>query len=197
MANNGTVRQQKIIKSARAVIFHKGIERLTVREIAKELKMTNGALYRHFKSKDEIISLLIDDIEETLVSAIQEAANKNVNPIQKLESIFLSHLSYSEQMKGTSFTVINQVSGLKDKHLKKKMLEVLNKYLKTIKEIVIQGMESGIIRNDINPTSASIVFLGTIQSIVTLWCLSGYKHSLRKSQFVQMFGIYKSWLAVI
>lgn len=196
MANNGTVRQQKIIKSARAVIFHKGIERLTVREIAKELKMTNGALYRHFKSKDEIISLLIDDIEETLLSAIQEAANKNVNPMQKLESIFLSHLSYSEQMKGTSFTVINQVSGLKDKHLKKKMLEVLNKYLKTIKEIVIQGMESGIFRKDINPTSASIVFLGTIQSIVTLWCLSGYKHSLKKAYFSGILDIYKSWLVI-
>ena len=196
MAHSITFRQQRIIKSARAVIFRKGIERLTVREIAKELKVTNGALYRHFKSKDEIISLLIDDIEVTLLSAIQDAANKNVGPLQKLESIFLSHLSYAEQMKGTSFTVINQVSGLKDKYLKKKMLVVLHKYLKTIKEIVIQGVESGVFRREIDPASASIVFFGTVQSIVTLWCLSGYKHSLRKAYFSQMMDIYKSWLAV-
>ncbi len=191
-----TIRQQEIIKSVRAVIFSKGIEKLTVREIAKELKITNGALYRHFKSKSEIISLLIDDIEENLLSAIQEAANKTGDPLQKLESIFLSHLSYSEQMKGTSFTVINQVSGLKDKHLKRKMLGVLHKYLKTIKAIVIQGIESGIFRKDIDPTSASIVFFGTIQSMVTLWCLSGYKLSLRKAQFTQILDIYKSWLAI-
>lgn len=196
MACNRTERQQKIIKSARAVIFLKGIERLTVREIAKELKMTNGALYRHFKSKNEIISLLIDDIEDNLLFAIKEAANKTGDPLQKLESIFLSHLSYSEQMKGTSFTVINQVSGIKDKKLKEKMLGVLNKYLKTIKEIVIQGKESGIFRKDINPASASIVFFGSIQSMVTLWCLSGYKHSLRKAHFAQVLDIYKSWLAV-
>ena len=196
MSNNSTIRQQRIIKSARAVIFSKGIERLTVREIAKELKMTNGALYRHFKSKSEIISLLIDDIEDTLLSAIQEAANKTNDPLQKLESIFQSHLSYSEQMKGTSFTVINQVSALKDKKLKKKMLGVLHKYLKTIKGIVVQGVESGIFRKDIDPTSASIVFLGTIQSIVTLWCLSGYKHSLRKAHLGSMMDIYKGWLVV-
>jgi AcrR family transcriptional regulator len=192
----GTIRQQEIIKSARAVIFSKGIEKLTVREIAKELKITNSALYRHFKSKNEIISLLIDDIEETLLSAIQEAANKNADPIQKLESIFMSHLSYSEQMKGTSFTVINQVSGLKDNHLKRKMSGVLNKYLKTIKGIVVEGITSGIFRKEINPASASIVFFGTIQSMVTLWCLSGYKVSLRKAYFTQMFDIYKSWLVV-
>ena len=196
MAYTRTIRQQEIIKSARAVIFSKGIEKLTVREIAKELKITNSALYRHFKSKNEIISLLIDDIEETLLSAIQEAANKNADPIQKLESIFMSHLSYSEQMKGTSFTVINQVSGLKDKHLKRRMLAVLNKYLKTIKGIVAQGIESGVFQKNIDSTSASIVFFGTIQSIVTLWCLSGYKVSLRKAQFTPMLDIYKSWLVV-
>lgn len=196
LVSNGTVRQREIIIAARAVIFSKGIEKLTVREIAKELKITNGALYRHFKSKNEIISLLIDDIEETLLSAIQEAANKTGDPLEKLESIFLSHLSYSEQMKGTSFTVINQVSGLKDKRLKRKMLGVLSKYLKTIKGIVIQGMESGIFRKDIDPNSASIVFLGTLQSMVTLWCLSGYKLSLKKVQFTQMLGIYKGWLEV-
>lgn len=196
MAYSRTARQQKIIKCARAVIFLKGIERLTVREIAQELKMTNGALYRHFKSKNEIISLLIDDIEDTLLSAIQEAADKNTDPVQKLESIFLSHLSYSEQMKGTSFTVINQVSGLKDAHLKRKMLGVLNKYLRTIKRIVDQGIGSGVFRKDIDSTSASIAFFGTIQSIVTLWCLSGYKHSLRKDYFLQMLDFYKIWLIV-
>ena len=118
------------------------------------------------------------------------------DPLQKLESIFLSHLSYSEQMKGTSFTVINQVSGLKDKVLKRKMFRVLNKYLKTIKKIVVQGVELGIFRKDIDSTSASIVFFGTIQSMVTLWCLSGYKLSLKKADFIQTLDIYKSWLAV-
>lgn len=196
MVQNGTIRQLEIIIAARAVIFSKGIENLTVREIAKELKITNAALYKHFKSKNEIISLLIDDIEENLLSAIQRAADKIDDPLQKLESIFYSHLSYSEQMKGTSFTVINQVSGLKDTHLKRKMFGVLNKYLKTIKGIVVQGMDSGVFRKDIDPNSASVLFFGALQSMVTLWCLSGYKLSLRKAHFKQMLDIYKSWLVV-
>lgn len=196
MGYKRTIRQQEIIRGARAVIFSKGIEKLTTREIAKELKVTNGALYRHFKSKNEIIDLLIDDIEETLLTTIQEAADRNLDPLHKLESIFYSHLSYAEQMKGTSFTVINQVSGLKDKHLKRKMLGVVNKYLKTIKAIVAQGIKSGVFREEIDPASASIVLFGTIQSMVTLWCLSGYKLSLRKAQLAQLLNIYKSWLIV-
>jgi AcrR family transcriptional regulator len=189
-----TLKQQNIIKGARAVIFAKGIEKLTIREIAKELKITNGALYRHFKSKNEIISLLIDDIEENLLSAIQEAASKNGNAMQRLEGILLSHLSYAEQMKGTSFTVINQVSGLKNKYLKKKMLKVLNKYLNTIKSIVMEGVKSGVFKKEINPASVSIMFLGSIQSVVTLWCLKGYAPSLKKAHFSQILNIYKNLL---
>ncbi|MDE2223354.1 MAG: TetR/AcrR family transcriptional regulator [Candidatus Omnitrophica bacterium] len=190
-----TIRQRQIIIAARAVIFSKGIENLTVREIAKELKITNGALYRHFKSKDEIVSLLIDDIEATMLATIKEAADKTNDPLRKLEGIFLSHLSYSERMKGTSFAIINQVSGIKNKHLKTKMFKVLNRYLKTIKAIIVEGMDAGRFRRDLNPTSASIVFFGTIQSMVSLWSLSGYKLSLRKPHFTRMLDVYKSWVA--
>ena len=62
-----TACQSRIIDSARRIIFSKGIESLTTREIAKDLQLTNGSLYRHFKNKKEIISILIDDIEETLL----------------------------------------------------------------------------------------------------------------------------------
>ena len=95
-------------------------------------------------------------------------------------------------MKGTSFTVINQVSALKTPMLKRKLSRVLNKYLKLIKDIVIQGMKHGVFRKDIDPNSASVIFFGALQSMVTLWCLSGYKFSLRKFHFKQMLDIYKN-----
>lgn len=174
----------------------KGVENLTTRMIARELRLTNGALYRHFQSKKEIISLLIDDIEETLLATIREAAHTKGDPLYRLENIFLSHLSYAEQMKGTSFVIINEVSGIKDKNLQRKMFSVLNRYLKTIKEIIMEGIESGLFRKELNPASASIVFFGTIQSMVTLWSLSGYRLSFRKNQFAQTLNIYKSWIAV-
>ena len=70
------------------------------------------------------------------------------------------------------------------------MFGVLNKYLMTIKEDSDSRMELGIFRKDIDPTSASIVFFGTIQSIVTLWCLSGYKLSLKKDRFYTSIWIF-------
>lgn len=191
-----TVRQQSIIEAARKIIFLKGIESLTVREIAKELNITNGALYRHFKSKKEILSLLIDDIEETLLTTIREAADAQGDVIEKLKNIFLSHLSYAERMKGTSFAIINEVSAIKDKNLQRKMLNILNRYLNIIQKIVVQGMEEGVFRKDIDPFSASTTFFGSVQSLITLWRLSGYRLSLSQARLEKTFNVYKNIVLV-
>ncbi len=191
MVNKTTLRQQEIIDSVRRIIIAKGMENLTVREIAKDIKMTDGALYRHFKSKKEILSLLINDIETTLLSTINEAASQSMEPLQKLENIFMSHLSYAEQRKGISFIVINKTLSLKDKSLQKKMFGVISKYLKTIKLILSEGIASGRFRRGMNLDSSSIVFFGMVQSMVTLWGLSGYRYTLRKDRLEEMFNLYK------
>ncbi|MBU0503179.1 MAG: TetR/AcrR family transcriptional regulator [Candidatus Omnitrophota bacterium] len=190
-----TKKQIRIIESVRRIISAKGIEKLTIHEIAKDLGVTDGALYRHFKSKKEIISLLIDDIEKTLLASIAEAAGKSKEPRQKIRDIFLSHLSYAEQRKGFTFIIINETLNIRDKSLQKKMFGVIQKYLKVIEEIFRGGNGSTGFRKGIDASSASIVFFGTVQSIVTLWALSGYKYPLGKAGLDKILGIYEKGIA--
>ena len=185
-----SIRRQEIVNAARKIISSRGIENLTVRKIADELRVTDGSLYRHFKSKKEIISILIDDIEKTLLITIEEAAKESAKPLRKLSDIFISHLSYAEQRKGITFIVINETLNLKDKSLRRKMFGVINKYLKRIKAILAEGVDSGIFRKDLDITTASIAFFGMVQSIVTIWALSGSKHSLRKDRLDELFSVY-------
>lgn len=196
ITKNHSIRQHEIVESARKIIVASGIERLTIREIANDLELTDGALYRHIKSKKEIIELLIEDIEKTLLITIDAAAKKADDPQGKLKNILSSHLSYAEQRKGVSFIVINETLNLHDKTLQSKMFNVIEKYLEKIKEILVEGSQSGVFREDVDIDSASIAFFGMVQSLVTLWALSGYKYSLKKNHADALFDIYKNGVAV-
>ena len=187
-----TDKQREIIACARRIIVAKGMGHLTTREIAKELKITDGALYRHFKGKGDILNLLVDDIEETLMKVVAEAALLSKDPVQKLENIFNTHLSYAEQRKGISFTIISQILSLRDKRLQRKMFGVINKYLKTIKLILKDGISQGRLREEINLTSASIVFFGMVQSMVTIWGLSGCRIRLNKNRLEETFSLFRA-----
>ncbi len=194
--NPRTPRQQEIVDAARKIITSRGTKSLTVRQIAKELKITDGALYRHFDTKNDIIRLLIRDIESTLLNNIQEAAQKSDDHLQKLKNIFFSHLSYAEQRKGLTFIIINETLSMKDKKLEKEMYEVVRKYLKTIETIFSEGINSGRFRKDINAASASIAFFGMVQATVTIWALSGFDSSFMSNRLNELFDIYKRGIVI-
>ena len=189
--NAVTERQKEIIDAARRIIGSRGMGELTIRELAKEINLTEGALYRHFKSKKEIISLLIDDIENSLLTTIEEALNKGQDPLSSLHEILFHHISYAEQRKGLTFLLINEVMGLKNAHLQKKMYSVIEQYLKKIRGVLAGGVESRVFRKNMDVALASLAFFGLVQSLVTFWSLSDFKFSITKGRIEELFAIYK------
>lgn len=189
----GDVRRQEILSSVRNIIATKGFENLTVRQIAKDVRLTEGALYRHFRSKQEVINLLIDDIDTTLMSTIKPIENEELDPLLKLEHILMAHIAYVEKRKATSFMLINETLNLKDRVSRRKMLNVIHNYLKVINNIVMEGIRSGRFRKNINAMSVSILFFGIVQSLSTLWALSGFKQPASlKSRLKESFGVYQN-----
>jgi AcrR family transcriptional regulator len=173
------VRREQIIKASRKLIMRYGSEHVTVRRIAGEIGISEGALYRHFRSKKEILLFLIRDIEENLVSHLQKGSPAQ-NILGTLENILGNHLSSIGQRKGMSFLVIAEIISLGDKELNKRVLEVLRKYISNIKNLLLEGMRIGEIREDIDPEMVATSFFGTMQGLVTIWAVSNYDFSLEE-----------------
>ncbi|MCU0585406.1 MAG: TetR/AcrR family transcriptional regulator, partial [Desulfobacterales bacterium] len=64
-------RKTQIIAAARKLIIRKGSEHLTVRAIAKEVEITEAAIYRHFKSKREILLFLMNHIMDSMLKEVE------------------------------------------------------------------------------------------------------------------------------
>ena len=89
------VRQQQITEAALHVIGQKGISGATTAEIAAATGISEGNLYRHFRSKEEIIKAIIDKIGTDL-SSILTSTTEIDDPVKKRELIFKRHISYIE-----------------------------------------------------------------------------------------------------
>lgn len=173
------LRRKQIINSLRKLIIKYGSENVTVRRIAKEIGVSEAAIYKHFKSKKEILGFLVDYIEENLIGDIEKSDHHN-NILELLENIMRNHLSSMEQRKGVSFLVIAEIISLGDKKLNKKIFDVLNKYIGYIKDILLKGVKAGEIKQDINLDTAAIAFFSMIQGLVSIWYLSDYNFTLEQ-----------------
>jgi AcrR family transcriptional regulator len=188
------VRQQQIVEAARRIIATKGIEELTVREVAKGVGISEGDVYRHFKSKKDILFLLMDDIELTLLKAIDEAVSEVDNPLDNLGEILKAHISHSEQRRGITFIVIAETMRLRDKDLRVRMFRVINEYLNRISNILREGVNIGTIRKDIDLDAAALMFFAIVQSVITMWSLSSYSFDLAE-KIVPLWEEYRMGIA--
>ena len=195
MARQSTlVRQHQIIEAARSLITTSGMESVTIDAIAEEVGLTEGAIYRHFTSKHQILSLLIDDIERSLLDTVSSAQVEGASALKNLEHILEAHLSDVQGHRATSFIVITEAMAFDGIGLSPRVSSMLTHYLEFVRGVLEQGKKEGSIRYDVNVDAAATTFLGLIQSTATLWALNSYAPPLAE-QRVQMWDIYKKGVA--
>ena len=174
------IRKKEIVTAVRKLIVKYGSEKVTMKKIGQEINVSDAAIYRHFNSKKEILSLVIDDIQETLIGDIEKIYTGKLGSLETLANIMMEHISAIEQRKGVSFQVIAEIISYGDEDLNKRMYDVINNYIAHVKGILSEGVGNGVINSDINLDSTAKLFFGMTQGLVNLWALSQYKFNLEK-----------------
>ena len=78
-------RRRQIADAALKVIAERGLGRFTTASIAAEIGVSDGALFRHFASKDEIVAAALDRAEERLFEGFPPP---HADPLARLEAFF-------------------------------------------------------------------------------------------------------------
>lgn len=184
-------RKNQIMEAARLIAVRDGSENITIKRIAKEVGITEGAIYKHFASKNDLLGDLLSVIERNLLKEVRNNHSTQSSALDKLENILMSHISQIEQRKGISFQVIAEIISLGNKKLNRKVNKILNLYIASIKSLLSEGIEKGEIKPNINPEHHALIVFGTIQGLVNLWTLSNYKFNLQEEYSKLWRSIYE------
>lgn len=163
------LRRVELIEIARKILSSRGGEGLTIRAIAEDAGFTEAAIYRHFRSKDEILFGLLDEIDRTLPEWFAEVRARSREPIEQLEQILKEHLSYTERRRGVTFLVMTEILHNGNRQLSQRVRAMLRRYVDTIAEIVRQGVAEGQFNPGVDPEAVAITLFGIVQSSVTFW----------------------------
>lgn len=91
---NTKIRQKQIADAAAKIIVKYGSEHVTTKRIAKEVGISETAIYRHFKSKGEVLAFLINDIDGILLSEIELNTTDNPYSLETLEKTIKTHIAH-------------------------------------------------------------------------------------------------------
>lgn len=79
---------RKILEIARKLFWEKGYEQTSMQDIVRELGMSKGAIYHHFKSKEEILCRISDDYYNDMGWCDERVESSSGSALQKLRGLF-------------------------------------------------------------------------------------------------------------
>lgn len=189
---NAIPRKQQIADAARKLIFKYGSKRVTIRRIAQEVGVTEGAIYRHFPSKNSIMAFMADHIADNLLGDISKAEDTAHTKLETLDLTMKNHFSAIEQRRGLSFRVLAEIVTQGDKQLNKKVSANIGKYIQALQDLLSEGAASGEIRADVDLHMAAELLFGMIQGLVTIWTIND-----RNFNLLERYGeLWKLFLCV-
>ncbi len=86
--------KEMIMNAARDLFVEKGYQHVSMRQIAKELNYSHGAIYYHFQNKAELFYALVEEHFHLLELELDGIMNQELDPRDKLKQIFLGYIKF-------------------------------------------------------------------------------------------------------
>ena len=176
-----TNRQTQIINTSIEIIHLEGIQGFTIKNLSNAVGVTEAAIYRHFKSKNEILCAVLDNFIERLHKNILEISNSNISSIKKIEVIF-TKLSSIFTKKPAYVSVIFAEEIFKNyKPLSLKIKEILKINNEAFDDIIQIGQNNNEIISGICSHDLTLMIMGAFRLNVKNWKMKDFSFDLKKS----------------
>ncbi|MBK6407704.1 MAG: TetR/AcrR family transcriptional regulator [Holophagales bacterium] len=163
---------------------------LTTAAIASRMSLTQGALFRHYRTKDEIWEDVIGWVAEQLLARVDEATRGVASPLAALEAAFAAHVEFVVLHPGVPRMLFSELQRAEDTAAKRKARELLAQYGERLAGLVEAGKAAGEVTAEIGTGAAVAHFIGTVQGLVMQSLLAGDPDRMR-SGAANAFAIYR------
>lgn len=187
-----TERQIEIMKAATLRIDTFGIQELTIKNLASDLKLSEAALYRHFKSKKDILLGLLDffilEMDERISLILAE---KDKNASELLRNIFASQLNTFVKNPAIVSVIFSEGIFQFNTELKEKVSQMMAMMQQKIHAIILDGQNEGVYGKLLGPDALTTIVMGSMRMVVLKWKISGNKTKLVNDGTTILNGLLK------
>lgn len=173
-------RQDEIVGTALRLISETGIQELTMKKIAVAIGITEPALYRHFTSKSQILSAVVDTMVATRSELLKASAAGGQDIESILVSFFIGHARLFTREPAMTVILFSEDLFRNDAELSERVAMIIADTKAQIEAALAGGVRSGALRPDLDLTTATLLLVGGFRQLVSSWRLAAYKFSLEE-----------------
>lgn len=163
---------------------------ITTTLIAKRMGVTQGALFKHFPTKEAMLQAVLDWVAERLLSRVDKAIEKAPSPLAALEAMFMAHIDFVAAHPGVPRMLFGELQGAEETAPKRIVKTLIRRYGERLQRVIEEGKAKGELDASLDNEAAVILFIGTIQGLVMQSLLTGHVRQIRRDA-PRAFAIYR------
>ena len=88
------IRREQIAEAALELVASQGVKPLSIAAVARRVGLVPSGIYRHFKSKDEVLDAVLELLEKKLLTNVDAARHATSDPLERLHGLLLRHVQF-------------------------------------------------------------------------------------------------------
>jgi len=163
---------------------------ITTTAIARHMHLTQGALFRHFPSKDAILQAVMEWVAEQLLARIERAAEGQTSALAALQAMFMAHVAFVTEHPGVPRMMFGELQRSGESLPRRMVQTLLARYGERLRKLIDEGRRTGELDAGLDVEAAATLFIGTIQGLVMQSMLAGDVGRIRRDA-PRVFAIYQ------
>lgn len=175
-----TPRQLEIIEAAGKILTASGVSGLTIKNLANEMQFSESAIYRHFKSKEDIIIAMLNYLADNIDKRLSNL-NDSISPEERFKALFAEQFRFFNL--NPHFVVAVFSDGLMEESqlINQSILKLMNVKIKHLMPIIMEGQQKGIFTNTITSDELMHIIMGTFKLQMFKWRIANFEFEIKRS----------------
>lgn len=166
-------RQSEIVRAALAIAAGRSPASITSAELAAAVGISQGAVFKHFPSKDAIWLAAMRWIRAQLQAALEAAAATPGTGAERLEAVFLAHVAFVEANPGAPRIIFHELAQGTDSPVRRQAGLLMKAYRQLLIGLIGEAARRGEILAGTNAEAAATLFIGIVQGLVMQSMIAG------------------------
>ena len=159
-------RREEIIRVTLELAARQGVDDVTTQDMAQAMGVTQGAVFRHFSSKDAIWLAVMQWVRDRLMAVLGRAAAAGRDPLDALERMFFAHIDFIAAHPAIPRVLTSEHLHARSSALRTLVTEIVLAYEAKIAALLEAARQRGLVRADLDSHAAATLYIGMIQGLV-------------------------------
>lgn len=154
------IRQKEIKEAVLKIIRTDGIKSVSTKNLAKQANLSEGAIFKHFKSKRDIMISIIDDVSKDMIEKLIEISLEKTAARDRLFRVIDKTISYLTENNGITILLFTEASQANDKEMMEKLKYLFKAQTDVVSKIINDGIDEGIWSKNIPIEDITTLYMG-------------------------------------